>query len=254
MEKPFGIDTSSYQGGLIDWQEMKARGVLFAGMRASVGVRVDAWFKRNWQKAKEAGIFRTAYCAIWPNIDPVLQANLFISLIKDDPGELPPTLDLEIDAGKSVAEIIKCIETVIKLVTDQIGKPVLYSRANWVDTYMAGCKWLNNYDWWLAQYLRTADEHPGPPTLPKTVERSRVIIHQTSQKGTPMGNIATKQLDLDRWQFDINHLYAYAGKKMSFMDYLAKIASLLTGKVSGLADAQAQLQQIFEICKSALSA
>ena len=59
---------------------------------------------------------------------------------------------------------------------------------------------LNSHYWWLAQYLWSGKEHPGPPTLPYRVEKGRVLLHQTSDKKKPFrGEVESKSVDWDRW-------------------------------------------------------
>src|SRR5215213_3249433 len=61
-----GIDVSRYQN-IVDWESVKSMQVetiqiSFAFIKATEGVRnEDVFFKRNWKKAREAGLARGAY-------------------------------------------------------------------------------------------------------------------------------------------------------------------------------------------------
>jgi GH25 family lysozyme M1 (1,4-beta-N-acetylmuramidase) len=219
-EKPFGIDLSKYQG-MVDWDVVAAHEpkVRFVGIRATVNWGyTDSWFSRNWSSAKNAGILRTAYHVIFPGESTNRQMTHFLSVVGDDLGELPLTLDIELDHGYSYAKIRDSLYACASILESNTGKkPIIYSRALWVDEHVTGPAgraplWLDQYKWWLAQYLRTPDEHPGPPAMPKGVSRENVIIHQTTQKGIPFG-VETKQLDYDRWQGDLDSMYQFAGVK-----------------------------------------
>src|SRR5688572_22629007 len=78
-----GIDVSRYQQR-ISWESVKAMQVneiklSFAFIKATEGAgNVDPYFKRNWRKAKEAGIIRGAYHFFIASKDGTKQAQNFI--------------------------------------------------------------------------------------------------------------------------------------------------------------------------------
>jgi hypothetical protein len=74
---------------------------------------------------------------------------------------------------------------------------------------MSGATWLDSYNWWLAQYLFTPDEHPGPPMLPNGV--TKWLIQQTTNQGPSIG-ANSQQMDYDRWNESDADVLAYAGK------------------------------------------
>ncbi len=82
-----GIDVSHYQQN-INWdlvKEMKDDGVTldFAYIKATEGVfTVDAMFRRNWVKAKDAGLARGAYHFFLPNRNASEQAKNFTAILK----------------------------------------------------------------------------------------------------------------------------------------------------------------------------
>ena len=217
-EKPFGIDVSRWQGS-INWDAVaiNERKVLFSGIRATISWGyVDSWFNRNWTEAKRVGIARAAYHVLYPGVSAKRQMDNFLKVVGDDLGELPLVLDVELSHNKSTSEITNSIlqcASIIEAKTDR--KPIIYSRASFIDKYVTGTRspgaWLNQFDWWLAHYLRSGEEHAGPPSLPKGVSRNRCIIHQTTPSGESFGT-QSKTLDYNRWQFDKNHYSAYVNQ------------------------------------------
>jgi len=215
-EKPFGIDISRWQGN-INWDAIaiNKRNVKFVGIRATISWGyVDSWFNRNWVESKRVGLYRAAYHVVYPGVTPSRQIDNFLKVVGDDIGEFPLVLDIELSHNKppsAIADTILQCATIIEAKTGK--KPIMYSRASFIDHFVTGTKspsaWLNQYDWWLAHYLRSGDEHPGPPKLPKGVIRERCIIHQTTGTGEGFG-IESKALDYNRWQFSQSHLDNYA--------------------------------------------
>ena len=94
--RPLILDLSEWNGN-VDFAKMKSMNVSAVGIRAS-WLKEDTRFKEYWAKAKEVGIPRFAYhFRDWRGPGPV-QLALFNGLLANDPGELPPCLDLEMDA------------------------------------------------------------------------------------------------------------------------------------------------------------
>ena len=214
--RPFGIDCSKWQGklkwDLIARHEPKVR---FAGIRAAVSWGyTDSWFAMNWAEAKRVNILRTAYHVVYPGEDPQRQMDHFLRVVGNDIGELPLTLDCELSHGQTGAKIIDTIlkcAAILETRTKRI--PIIYTAAWFVNGYCPG-DWLNGFDCWIANYLSVAEEHPGPPILPKKMDPQRLLIHQTADK-IPMivdgVNVSeAKATDRDRWVGDLASLYAYA--------------------------------------------
>ena len=222
---PFGLDVSRYQG-IIDWDMTAAHEdptVEFVIMRAAIswGYK-DTYFDRNWTEARRVGIPRSAYHVIYPTEDPVRQMVHFLDCVGEDLGEMPLSIDVELshDATPSQyqATLLRALEY-IQEATQR--KPIIYSRASFINVFVTGSgneppDWYREYDWWLAQYLLSGEEHPGPPTLPNGVPRERVIIHQTSDRGDgPAFGMQSAGLDYNRWQFEQAHMDHYLGLSIS---------------------------------------
>lgn len=212
--KPFGIDVSRHQG-LINWEMVKNHEnpiVEFVVIRGGIswGYK-DVHFDRNWSEAKRLGLRRGAYFVIYPNEDAKQQCDAWLKIIGNDLGELPLTIDVELHAGihKCTPERYQSVlrNCLIYLEQKTGRKPIIYSRASFVDAYITGPwykpvpTWYNDYYWWMAQYLLSGEEHQGPPTLSRGISRERVIIHQTSDRGDgPAFGMQSTSLDYNRWQ------------------------------------------------------
>ena len=211
-EKPFGIDISSWQGK-VDWDIVGSHvpKVRFVGIRASYGQNFsDPQFKRNWTEAKDRGIPRMAYHYMLFEFDVERQMDRFMLEMDNDYGEIGLVLDCEDNRGYGKVHITNCVNKSLGIMQQRSKKiPIIYSRANWTNDFIDVNEIGNPY-WWLAQWLHTPEEHPGPPWLPKGVNRNRCLVHQTTAKGTPFG-MATLQLDYDRWQFPQAHLDSFTG-------------------------------------------
>ena len=225
MGKPFGIDVSRHDSPL-DWDAIAQHDPLveFVGIRATISWGyIDAWFAQNWREAKRVGIPRAAYHVVYPDQSVDSQIDHFLQIVGSDLGEFPLVLDVELNRGVGCATVRSSVLGCSKKIQKDTGrKPIIYSRASFVDYYVTGQgfvppSWLNEHDWWLAQYLKIAEEHPGPPDLPRGVNRERVIIHQTSDKAEPFGlapgTICTA-FDYNRWQLD-QPVSAYLGREES---------------------------------------
>lgn len=190
-----GIDVSSYQGR-IDWNEVAGHRVRFAFIKATEGVTLrDARFRRNWQGARAAGIYRGAYHYFQPNYDGAKQANLFTRTVPLAPGDLPPVLDVEHAEFHDVAQMRRGVATWLRLVERHYGvRPILYSNYSFYKRHLAGH--FDKYPLWLAHY-----EVPQP-SLP----REKWIIWQHSDEAYVPGIRGT--VDFNVFQGNFQRLLA----------------------------------------------
>lgn len=190
-----GIDVSSYQGR-INWPEVAEHRVRFAFIKATEGVTLrDARFRRNWQGARAAGIYRGAYHYFQPNYDGARQANLFTRTVPLAPGDLPPVLDVEHAQFHDVAQMRRGVATWLRLVERHYGvRPILYSNYSFYKRHLAGH--FDKYPLWLAHY------EVEQPTLP----REKWIIWQHSDEAYIPGIRGT--VDFNVFQGSFQHLLA----------------------------------------------
>jgi lysozyme len=155
-----GIDVSYYQE-TIDWQRVRRAGIRFAFIRLSDGVAVrDPRFATNWAEARRAGVVRGAYQYFHPDQSVTAQADLMIAAMHDrNPDDLPPVIDIEIDAGLPAPVVAARAQAWIDRVRTTLGvEPIVYTGSDLWRNGGAGA--LAAQPLWLAHYTQ------GCPTLP----------------------------------------------------------------------------------------
>jgi hypothetical protein len=126
-----------------------------------------------------------------------------------DLGQFPLTVDYEPWGGGGIPTGTALLEAVRWCEERQDQAAMIYSRYLVVDTYLNGISTaeLNARWWWLAQYfsLQTirGEYPPEQMTVPKRVNRERIIWLQTADRLPPAGGRATlpnaSAMDRDRW-------------------------------------------------------
>jgi lysozyme len=154
-----GIDVSHWQAQ-IDWQKVSTAGKRFAFIKATERNNfIDDQFELNWAQAKAAGLVRGAYHFFRPLVDAAEQADLALSIVHLEEGDLPLALDLETGGNIKASTMIQRVEVWVKRVEDRTGhKPILYSNPSWLNTYFqisAGGPplWAYDHMLWLANYV-----------------------------------------------------------------------------------------------------
>jgi GH25 family lysozyme M1 (1,4-beta-N-acetylmuramidase) len=165
-----GIDVSHWQAQ-IDWPAVHAAGQIFAFIKASEGSSyADPAFATNWPAAKAAGLIRGAYHFFRPLQDAKKQADLFLRTVQQEPGDMPPTLDLEVSDNLKPATYISRVEIWIKAVEEHTGlKTILYSSPYFLNTFFqipAGGPplWARDHPLWIANYRGSGATQPTMPT------------------------------------------------------------------------------------------
>lgn len=207
-------DVSRWQGK-INWDTFASAGYkgkyfLAAFIRAGVSWGyTDAWFARNWAEVLRIGTPRSAYHVVYPLENAIKQMDFLFSVLGSDLGELPITLDCELDHGGGYKQIAATVAKCVEIIKDRTGQtPILYSRANWINSYIVGAEngianpapaWLKKLPLFLAQYLISGEEHPGPVSIPWGCSRDKAILHQTTAKadGIALG-YESKEADISR--------------------------------------------------------
>lgn len=246
----FGIDVSKWQGN-IDWKKLSSSTlygkVEYIGIRATLGKSyTDPMFTQNWRSAKLNGIPRMAYHVVLPSVPARVQMDYFFSVLDfvgGDTGEFPLVLDVELDEKMSVDVIRQAVFGCASIIEEKTKrKPIIYSRAGWVDQYLgAGSpqKWLNDYYWWLALYSSKDVEYQGKIVPPKGVDISKVIIHQTGQKGDGLAlGMVSKQVDTNRWLGSDKLFAELSGNTVS-------TEPVVPGDISGIQNTLQKLSDVF---------
>lgn len=153
-----GIDVSKYQEK-IDWEEVKGMQVKhiqlgFAFIKATEGIKnKDPHFKRNWEKAKDAGVIRGAYHFFIASKDGQKQAENFINNVKTGPGDLPPVLDVEQLNGTSTLQLRNELKKWLNIVESHFGvKPIIYTNVDFYHKYLGSE--FDQYPLWVAHYYQ----------------------------------------------------------------------------------------------------
>jgi GH25 family lysozyme M1 (1,4-beta-N-acetylmuramidase) len=210
MDYAFGIDISAYDSnnGLMDF-EIVARHeprVCFIAARAGISWGYqDKFFPYHWEQiGKMDNVGRLAYHVLYPGESPQAQAdNLFRILGDTDWAHSQIVIDWELVHDQSKRTITNCIKAFAEICKQRIGRyPILYSRRLLLtlNTYFAELAhldlWLAQYKWALPYPLYTP-EYPPPPD---TSGLRGWLIHQTGDKGKPIGVTGNKHyMDYNRW-------------------------------------------------------
>lgn len=159
-----GIDVSWYQES-IAWEEVKSMQVDdirlgFAFIKATEGANnVDRKFRRNWKKAKEAGVIRGAYHFFVATKDGRLQAENFIKQVTLEKGDLPPVLDIERTFGVSRQRLHAEVKEWLDIVEEYYGvRPIIYTNVDFYKNRLGSD--FDTYPLWAAHYY-----HPRQPRI-----------------------------------------------------------------------------------------
>lgn len=154
--KSIGIDVSEYQGK-ISWSYVdtleKKYPIHFVFIRATVGKdRKDRQFDTNWLGAKENKMIRGAYHYYRPNENSLEQAELFITTVHLQKGDLPPVLDIEkLPKNQSIANLKLGLKRWLKAVESHYGvKPIIYTGERYYDDFLK--EEFSDYLFWIANY------------------------------------------------------------------------------------------------------
>lgn len=153
-----GIDVSRYQQ-TISWDAVSRMDVNqirlgFAFIKATEGNgNTDSYFKRNWKKAKQAGIVRGAYHFFIATKDGRMQAQHFIDQVNLESGDLPPVLDVEQIYSASAAQLRLQVQIWLDVTEQYYGvKPIIYTNVDFYEKYLKG--FFDGYPLWVAHYLQ----------------------------------------------------------------------------------------------------
>lgn len=173
-----GIDVSHHQGD-IDWElliESMDSIQPFVYCKATEGINhVDTKFKINRSKLLELNVRHGAYHFFQPDMDPIAQAEHFLTHYDFQQNDLPPALDYEIEREDKEGQLVSIL-TWLKYVESKTGKrPIIYT------SYNLYWKWLNTalpeHQFWVANYSNKAYRF----------QQENIIHWQYSEKGTITG-------------------------------------------------------------------
>ena len=171
----YGLDLSFWQGN-IHWDQLslpcdedgyvsgkipaprKQRPVQFAFIRVTKSDSlVDSLYQNYYTEAKKLGIPCGAYHFLTDTVSGKAQAEVFLSHVQLEAGDLPPVLDVEIDSPEIVTKAKEWLE----IVESKCGvKAIIYSNMHVYTTWIKNDPILNTRDLWLA---KTKGEMPNEP-------------------------------------------------------------------------------------------
>lgn len=175
-----GIDVAAVDANSPpDWHAAYAAGARFCYLKKSQHVYPDAYYVRDVQNARDAGLIVGAYhFPGWGT--KAASAKTQIAAFKSAPGDiqpgkdLPPALDIEgghngfKSWGMSKSELVEFIRQLVLEVEDQFGvKPVIYT--SYPQFYDLGCPsmpWVSAAGLWLKTPYRHPARSPFDPTPP----------------------------------------------------------------------------------------
>lgn len=156
-----GVDVSHHQKK-IEWDSVAIKEPIdFAFVKATEGGDfVDSLFCENWENLKRIGIRRGAYHFFRAYGCGDEQANLFLSLVEMQPGDLAPVLDIERLDGIAPEVMVEQAYIWLDIVERQLGiKPIIYSNQHFYEKYLAGH--FDHFPLWIARY---SEERPALAT------------------------------------------------------------------------------------------
>jgi lysozyme len=176
----YGIDVSRHQGE-IDWEALKKGNhpdapISFVYVKASEGSDFkDKKFEQNFENARKHGFMRGAYHYFSTTSSGVSQANLFISMVKLSPGDLPPVLDIE-EKPKNKKKYIEEAKIWLKKIEEHYGvKPIIYASSKYKKKYLDEA-FFKEYPSWVAHYY-----------IPRLTEGEEWLMWQCSDIGVLPG-------------------------------------------------------------------
>ncbi|AUW42721.1 glycoside hydrolase family 25 protein [Rhizobium leguminosarum] len=157
-----GVDVSRWQGE-IDWETLRRQGANFVYIKATDGGdHLDPMFKKNWRRAKEAGLKHGAYHFFYWCRTAGEQADWFIRNVPREANALPPVIDVEWNGESSCKRRISPtrVREKMQVFMDKLERyygqrPIIYTAPDFYRDNLKGQ--LLDYPFWL----RSVAAHPS---------------------------------------------------------------------------------------------
>lgn len=146
-----GLDVSHHNGA-VDWETVCEGGFGFVYLKASEGVDdPDPLFADHWRAAGALGLPRGAYHFYVTEDDPDAQADLFLSTLGGEVGELVPVVDVELIGHGTAPGLPHRLRRFLDRVQAELGvRPMIYTDPNfWDANFGPG---FEEHALWVAEY------------------------------------------------------------------------------------------------------
>lgn len=217
MEKTLGIDVSRWQDNNSTAQQMNftkavAMGAKFVFIKSSQRLWTDEDILYNWKTAKRAGLLRGAYHFLDWDVSPKAQAQYAWSIIKDDPGELPPVIDFEYWNPPPTNAYDLLWQYVVEMERLSRKKPIIYTGAFFWDVHGSDAAVWKNYPLWIASY---STQEYMENNMARLTPWDRWTFWQYTSKGDGLA-FGAESLDLDMNWFNgsLNDLLVFSGSEI----------------------------------------
>jgi lysozyme len=239
-----GIDVSKWQGEM-SWARARSAGARFAFIRAGAistlgELYTDYEFSRNAEIAPDY-LPVGYYFYFRPQFDAVAQANYFATLIRGKRQVLPPVLDLEHSGDPKMhpAAITEAAQTFIYQIYNRLDRwPILYSRAEWLNTNTITIKTWKVIDLWVARYKQSLTHPWGDGyCIPRDFEDWKFWQWSAGGNGKgPYYGAQSKSIDLNYFNGDQVAFDEYCGAPS---DQMLRVSAALAVSVRGGPDGPA---------------
>ncbi|TCU31203.1 lysozyme [Rhizobium azibense] len=178
-----GVDVSRWQAE-IDWERLRRQGANFAYIKATDGGdHLDPMFRKNWRRAKEAGLKRGAYHFFYWCRTAGEQADWFIRNVPKEAGALPPVIDVEWNGESSCKRrpsrerVLEKMQVFMDKLERHYGqRPIIYTAPDFYRDNLKGA--FLDYPFWL----RSVAAHPS-----KVYPKRKWVFWQYSGSGLSHG-------------------------------------------------------------------
>jgi len=207
-----GIDVS-HHNGTINWNLVPQNLVQFVFCKASQGKSFrDPMLATHLNELKRLGFIRSAYHFLtFQGATARDQVSNFTGAGIDfnQPGTLPPVLDVEWQQSPSLNEYIRqnrnaCVQLVRDWLTGMEAatgrRPILYTAKGFWNDYLGNPAGFEDYDLWVASYRNDAPTMPG--------NWGRYAFWQYTESGTVTG--IPGQVDRNYFNGNLNKLKSMA--------------------------------------------
>jgi lysozyme len=196
MTYALGTDVSFWQDDnqtvyrKVDFEQMRKNGASFVFIKKSQALFEDEDTRCYWRDAKNAGLLRGGYHFLVWEKSPEEQAEFFWSLLRNDPGELPPVVDFEWWKITPPNALVILERFLVRFEKVSNKTPMIYTAPSfWRQHGSKDGKWAQ-YPLWIANY------GVNFPTVPEPWQRWE--FWQFTSKGDGMSfGAESRNIDLN---------------------------------------------------------